>query len=210
LGEQTPRPKENQGMKVEHGIVKRLINRLGRTSLFALIVIAGLLGTSIFVVAVAGVRWRTDGHDCLFSGDSVRVGPTTGPTLSGSGVARAVCSIPLGPELVDVGAGAVHPLRYVATRITTRGTNDTLVSQALVAHDSTSDDFCVCDRDSDWKGAGNHLTYLDFAGDATSTGCDVCPGGPIPSHWLTNVRMDFLRAHSNPVDVSIKRIGAFE
>ncbi|HEY0712525.1 MAG TPA: hypothetical protein VGF45_07620 [Polyangia bacterium] len=181
-----------------------------RTGVSALIVATALLGASSFVVAVGAVRWRTDGHDCLLSAESVRGGPTSGPAMSGAGTSRAVCSIPLGPDLVDIGPGAVHPLRYVATRITARGLDDTYVSQALIAHDSTNDDYCVCDRDSDWKAPGNHLTYLDFVGDATSPGCDACPGGPVPAHWVTNVRMDFLRAAGGAADVSIKRIGAFE
>jgi hypothetical protein len=187
-----------------------ILKKFGRTGMTVAIAAVALLGASSFVVAVGAVRWRTDGHECLLAAETVRGVAASGPALSGSGVARAVCSIPLGPDLVDIGPGAIHPLRYVATRVTTRGADDTLVSQALVAHDSASEDFCVCDRDSEWKASGNHLTYLDFGGDATSAGCGLCPGGPIPAHWVMDVRMDFLRTHSNPVDVSIKRIGAFE
>ncbi|HEY0707173.1 MAG TPA: hypothetical protein VGG33_10260, partial [Polyangia bacterium] len=108
-----------------------------RPGVTALIAGVALVGASSFVVAVGAVRWRTDGHECLLSAETVRGVAPSGPALSGSGVARAVCSIPLGPDLVDIGPGAAHPLRYVATRVTTRGADDTLVSQALVAHDST-------------------------------------------------------------------------
>ena len=166
------------------------------------------LGIPLAATAAATLRWRTDGHECSFTG-TAGANVVWGPHLGGGSSASATCSVPLGPDLADYVPGSPHAFTYVALRYTTRGTGETWVYQELVTHDSNTDDYCVCDADSGWKAPGNQLTYLDFAGDADSAGCDLCPGGPVPSHWVANVYSSFYRA-TTPVDASIKRIAVFE
>jgi hypothetical protein len=157
-------------------------NRLSKSLIALLIVLAGVLGASRD--AQATLRWKTDGSLCMptrdyHDSDINWDASILGFVLRGSaskGARQLVCPIFTGPGLTQLSDGAWDTISQVTFDLKNAGAS-TIVYTDLVAHDYDSNSYCTCDVKSFAQATGFFQRNLFW--DAISNNCGSCIGGDV-------------------------------
>jgi hypothetical protein len=124
----------------------------------------------------AGLRYRTAAHECFAQTEGIYVDANGLNLLNGAAGGVGVrCSIPIGPQLVDLGDGSGNLLSQVQLRFAHTG-NPATVSTSIQLRDNNSWSSCTCGSTS---GAATNLFTRTM-----TFNCGACAFG---TDWSINV-----------------------
>src|SRR5262245_38348974 len=106
----------------------------------------------------AALRYRTDAHECFPMTDGVFIDGTGMHFQDGAAGGVGVrCSVPIGPQLVDLGDGSGNKLNQVQIRFAHGGPTAT-VTTTIDLRDNNSGSMCTCGLTNAPTPAGTFFT----------------------------------------------------